>query len=199
MKNLRGILYFSKSVSPEAELNWLKGKFKYRLLGASETLNVGFEWRGLVVLPKVVDDPVLDSLLQASMYVCPLIILKEESLKDFDAALVVSLKTREKLGDRELKFNLRLANYSITDLYLKSIELADKNALDERRRIAEDDLKRFWRVKSDSAGRTLIAYLDPLLIKGDIREPTQKSIIPCLVLDLRAPSAGSLQEERETL
>ncbi|MHA1606341.1 MAG: hypothetical protein ACTSWP_02185 [Candidatus Freyarchaeota archaeon] len=184
VKNLRGVIYFSKDVSPEAELNWLKRRFRYRELGVSEALGVKLGWRKIVILPKVDGNPVLDSLLQASRFVCPLIVLKEESLRDFDDAVVVSLKTLEELGDKELKFNLRLVNYSITDFYLKSIELAERSDMEGRRRLAEEDLKRFWRVKSDTTGKTLIAYIDPLLIKKDIRDPTQTSIIPCLILDL---------------
>lgn len=69
--------------------------------------------------------------------------MKEESLKDFESAVVAVLKTRERLGDKDLKFNLRLVNYAITDFYIKSIELALQFDLAERKRLAEKDLKRF--------------------------------------------------------
>ncbi|MEM4447446.1 MAG: hypothetical protein QW461_09145 [Candidatus Jordarchaeales archaeon] len=184
VKNLRGILYFSREVSVDTELKWLKRKFKYRELGVSDTLKVDVKWGRLLTLPRVVDDPPLDSLLQASRFVCPLIVLKEESLRDYGGAVVASLKTREKLGDKELKFNLRLVNYAITDFYLKSIELAERGDIDGRRALAENDLKRFWRVKPDSEGRVLVAYVDPLLLKVDIQSPAQKSLVPCLVIDL---------------
>ncbi len=183
VKNLRGIVYFSKGVSPKAELDWLKKKFKYRELGVSETLEFELKWKKLLTLPKIEENPVMDSLFQASNFVCPLIVLKEESLKDFGNAIIASLRTREKLDDKELKFNLRLVNYSITDFYLKSIELAVQFNMEERRRLAEKDLKRFWRIKTDAYGKTLIAYIDPLLIKSDIRSLLQMSIVPCLVLD----------------
>ncbi|MBS7287794.1 MAG: hypothetical protein KIH01_03365 [Candidatus Freyarchaeota archaeon] len=184
VKNLRGVLYFSMGASIEAELSWLKRKFKYRELGVSDTLGVEAGWSRLLSLPRIVDDVALDSLLQASRFVCPLVALKEESLGDFGGAVVASLKTSDKLGDKDLKFNLRLTNYAITDFYLKSIELAEKGNMEGRRKLAEKDLKRFWRVKPDPTGKTLIAYIDPLLIKGDIQSPTQKSLIPCFILDL---------------
>jgi hypothetical protein len=161
VKNLRGIIYFSRGVSPEAELEWLKRKFRYRELGVSETLKFEPKWKKLLTMPKMEENPVLDSLFQASKHVCPLIVLKEESLKDFEKAVVASLKTREKLGDKDLKFNLRLVNYAITDFYLKSIELTAKPDMAGRRRLAERDLKRFWRIKADAEGKTLIAYIDP--------------------------------------
>lgn len=184
VKNLRGIIYFSKGVSPEKELEWLKRKFRYRELGVSETLKLELKWKKLLTLPKMVENPVLDSLLQASSFVCPLIILKEESLKDFKNAVVASLKTSEKLGDKDLKFNLRLVNYAITDFYTKSIELALKSDLNGRKKLAEKDLKRFWRIPEDASGKTLIAYIDSLLIKGDLQKPVFMGLVPSLVLDL---------------
>lgn len=185
VKNLRGVLYFSRGASIEAELRWLKRKFKYRELGVSDALGVEACWSKLLSLPRIVDDPALDSLLQASRFVCPLVVLKEKSLGDFGGAVVANLKTSDKLGDKDLKFNLRLVNYSITDFYLKSIELAEKGDLEGRKRLAEGDLKRFWRVKPDPTGRTLVAYVDPLLVRGDIQSPAQKSLVPCFILDLK--------------
>ncbi|MEM1563314.1 MAG: hypothetical protein QW161_01405 [Candidatus Bathyarchaeia archaeon] len=184
VKNLRGIIYFSRGVSPEKELEWLKRKFRYRELGVSETLKLELKWKKLLTLPKMVENPVLDSLLQASSFVCPLIILKEESLKDFKNAVVASLKTRERLGDKDLKFNLRLVNYAITDFYTKSIDLALKFDLDGRKRLAEKDLKRFWRIPEDASGKTLVAYIDPLLMRGNLQKPIFMGLVPSLVLDL---------------
>jgi len=182
-KNLRGIIYSSRDIVPKTEFDWLKRKFRYRELGVSENLKIEFKWKKLLTLPKMVDDPVLDSLLQASRFVCPLIVLKEQSLKDFRNAVIIQFKTSEKLNDKDLKFNIRLVNYSITDFYLKSIELAAKHDLEGRKKLAEKDLKRFWRIKEDANGKTLIAYIDPLIFKGDIQNPLYMSLIPCLVLD----------------
>ncbi|MEM3597096.1 MAG: hypothetical protein QXJ53_03080 [Candidatus Bathyarchaeia archaeon] len=185
VKNLRGILYFSCDIDPKVEIDWLKGKFRYREIGVSESLGMKLnqKWKKLAVLPKIEDDETLDSLLQASKFICPLIILKEESLNAFKNAVVVSLKTKEKLSDKDLKFNIRLVNYAITDFYLKSIELAKLSDMDGRRKLAEQDLKRFWRIKPSEEGKTMIAYVDPLLIKPKIMNPTFMSVVPCLILD----------------
>ncbi|MCS7125114.1 MAG: hypothetical protein NZ932_06875 [Candidatus Bathyarchaeota archaeon] len=183
VKNLRGIIYFSKFFLPENELEWLKRRFRYRELGVSESLKLELKWKKLLKLPRIEDDPVLDSLLQASSFVCPLIVLKEQSLKDFKKAVIAELKTMETLSDKDLKFNLRLVNYSITDFYIKSIELAAKSDMEGRKKLAEKDLKRFWRIKADADGKTLVAYIDPLLVKSDIKNPLYVSLIPCLVLD----------------
>jgi hypothetical protein len=183
VKNLRGIVYFSRELFPKTELDWLKRRFRYRELGVSESLKLELKWKKLLALPKIDDNPILDSLFQASSFICPLIVLREESLKDFGDAVIVSLKTLEKLGDKELKFNLRLVNYAITDFYLESIQLAAKSDMVGRRKLAEKDLKRFWRIRADASGKTLIAYIDPLLIKRDIRESLHMSLVPSLVLD----------------
>ncbi|MDW8040271.1 MAG: hypothetical protein RMJ03_02455 [Nitrososphaerota archaeon] len=183
VKNLRGIIYFSKFFLPENELEWLKRRFRYRELGVSESLKLELKWKKLLKLPRIEDDPVLDSLLQASSFICPLIVLKEQSLKDFKKAVIAELKTMETLSDKDLKFNLRLVNYSITDFYIKSIELAAKSDMEGRKKLAEKDLKRFWRIKADADGKTLVAYIDPLLVKSDIKNPLYVSLIPCLVLD----------------
>ena len=183
VKNLRGIVYFSRELFPKTELDWLKRKFRYRELGVSEGLKLELKWKKLLTLPKIDDNPILDSLFQASSFICPLIVLREESLKDFGDAVIASLKTLEKLEDKELKFNLRLVNYAITDFYLESIQLAAKSDVIGRRKLAEKDLKRFWRIRADASGKTLIAYIDPLLIKRDIRDPLHMSLVPSLVLD----------------
>lgn len=185
VKNLRGIIYFSEKVEVERELDWLRRKFRYRELGISENLKIEKTWKKLVVLPRIERDPVLDSLFQASSLLCPLIILKQESLKDFEKGIIAELRTKKKLNDRELKFSLRLVNYSITDFYLRAIKLGKNFNLDERKKLAEKELKRFWRVKKSEEGRVLIVYIDPLLMKRKIKDPLHLSIIPSLILDFR--------------
>lgn len=184
VKNLRGVIYFSSETKPEAELEWLKKKFRYRELGVSEALKLEKNWKKLFPLEAIEEDPVLDSVLQASRFISPLIILKESSLADYEKAIIVCLKIKDGLSDKELKFNLRLVNYSITDFFLKSIEMALKGDLAGRKDLAAKDLKRFWRLSSHSEGKPFIVYLDPLLIRRNLREATLMSLIPCLVLDL---------------
>ncbi len=183
VKNLRGIVYFSQGLDVNKELDWLKRKFRYRDLGISETLKLEKKWKKLIELPQIVEDPALDSLFQASRFLCGLIVLKEKSLDDFRKGIIVKLKTNEKLSDKDLKFNLRLLDYAITDFYLESIELGKKSNLEGRRKLAEEDLKRYWRIESDESGRTLVAYIDPLLIKPDLKDPLLMSLVPAIVLE----------------
>jgi len=184
VKNLRGIVYFSAGIDVEKEINWLKKKFRYRNLGISETLGIKNPWKKLIVLPRIVENRALDSILQASKYLCPLVILKHESLKDLKEIIIAELRTDEHLSDKDLKFNLRLVNYSITDFYLESIELGKMRDLSGRKRLALNDLKRFWRVKRSDKGNTLIVYLDPLLSGIELNNPIFLSIIPSIVLGL---------------
>ncbi|MCX8176969.1 MAG: hypothetical protein N3F10_01535 [Candidatus Bathyarchaeota archaeon] len=186
IKNIRGIIYFSEDVNIEQEISWLKRKFKYRELGASENLSISLMWRKLMILPKIVESRELDSILQASKFLCPLIVLKEKSLGGLEKAVTARLRTKDKLGDKDLKFNIRLVNYAITDFYLKSIELAKTLDIEGRKKLAERDLKRFWRIKPNEEGKTIIAYLDPLLISRDISDPIYMSLVPSIILDLSA-------------
>ena len=186
IKNLRGIVYHSNNIDPKDEINWLKRKFKYRELGISENLKAYSKWKRLVVLPRIVQDAVLDSVLQASRFLCPLLVLKEQSLSSLENAIIARLRTNEKLSDKDLKFNIRLVNYAITDFYIKSIELGKQSNMESRKELAKKDLKRFWRIKTSEDGKTLIAYIDPLLMSREITDPIQMSIVPCLVLDQQA-------------
>ena len=184
VKNLRGIVYFSEKVNAEKELEWLRKKFRYRDLGVSETLKLKERWKRLIILSRIDENPAIDSAFQASLFLSPLIILKERSLRDFEKGIVAKLKTSQKLTDKELKFNLRLVNYSITDFYLKAIELGKKHDLEKRKELAEKDLKRFWRIEESKKGKVLIAYIDPLLLK-EVKNEFLMSLIPALVLDLK--------------
>ena len=180
VKNLRGVLYFSSE--REKELEWLKRKFRYRELGISELLHRPEKWRKLVTLPRLKDDPILDTLSLANRYIAPVIFLGGDSLRPFRKAVIVELKTKQKFNDKELKFNLRLVDYAITDFYVKAIELAKAGKLEERKKLAESDLKRFWRVKADPKGYTFVGYLEPLRFEELKRESL--SLLPFLVLDL---------------
>lgn len=184
VKNLRGIIYFSDKTKAEREIEWLKRKFRYRKLGLAKSLKEKsklklwsrVETLSLPLKEEVKLNPEIESILLASSFLSPLLILKEESLTKFSDFLILRLKTRENLDDRELKRNIRLANYSITDFYLRAIKADER----ERRKIASEDLKRFWRISGDEEGKTIVAYLDPKL---EVKHEIYRCIIPCVVLD----------------
>ena len=184
VKNLRGIIYFSDKSKVEKEIEWLKRKFRYRKLGIAKSLKEKSKlelWSKLEILslPFEVNlklNSEIESMLLASSFLSPLLILKEETLIKLSSFLILKLKTKEVLDDRELKRNIRLVNYSITDFYLKAIK-ADKK---EKVKIAREDLKRFWRIKESKEGKSIIVYVDPKL---EVKHEVYRSIIPCVVLD----------------
>ena len=184
VKNLRGIIYFSDKSKAEKEIEWLKRKFRYRKLGIAKSLKEKSKlklWDKLEILslPFEVNlklNSEIESMLLASSFLSPLLILKEETLTKLSNFLILGLKTKEVLDDRELKRNIRLANYSITDFYLKAIK-ADRK---EKVKIARGDLKRFWRIKESKEGKSIIVYLDPKL---EVKHEVYRSIIPCVILD----------------
>jgi len=184
VKNLRGIIYFSDKSKAEKEIEWLKRKFRYRKLGIAKSLKEKSKlklWDKLEILslPFEVNlklNSEIESMLLASSFLSPLLILKEETLTKLSNFLILGLKTKEVLDDRELKRNIRLANYSITDFYLKAIK-ADRK---EKVKIAREDLKRFWRIKESKEGKSVIVYLDPKL---EVKHEVYRSIIPCVILD----------------
>ena len=184
VKNLRGIIYFNPALEVKKEIDWLKKKFKYRDLGIGKTLA---EKSKLPQIFKVLDllkerRVEIEAIKLASAFVSPLIVLKEKSLKDFEDLIIEKIKIKEKLNDRELKRNLRLINYSITDFYQESIELAKKKDLKGRKELIKKDLKRFWRLKFEKRGKAFIFYLDPL--KKIEAEPIFLSLIPGLVIQI---------------
>ena len=184
VKNLRGIIYFSDKSKVEKEIEWLKRKFRYRKLGIAKSLKEKSKlklWSKLEILslPFEVNlklNSEIESMLLASSFLSPLLILKEETLIKLSSFLILKLKTKEVLDDRELKRNIRLVNYSITDFYLKAIK-ADKK---EKVKIAREDLKRFWRIKESKEGKSIIVYVDPKL---EVKHEVYRSIIPCVILD----------------
>jgi hypothetical protein len=183
-KNLRGIVYFNPKLDVENEVGWLKRKFRYRDLGVGKSLADKSGCQKFRVIDMGWDERKLEveAVKLASAFVSPLFVLKAESLKDFEkqGVLLAEIKIKEKLNDVELKRNLRLVNYSITDFYEESIELAKKRDFEGRKLLVEKDMRRFWRLKPESSGRTLIFYLEPMkLIDGD---SIFLSLIPGIVI-----------------
>lgn len=183
-KNLRGIVYFNPKLNVENEIGWLKKKFRYRDLGIGRNLAYEAGCQKFKVLDMGWNEKRLEveAMKLASAFVSPLIVLREESLRNFGklGVLLAEIKIREELNDVELKRNMRLVNYSIIDFYEESIELAKKRDFEGRKRLVEKDIKRFWRLKPESSGRTLIFYIEPVKLIDD--DPIFLSLIPGIVI-----------------
>lgn len=207
VKNLRGVVYFAEASELVLASGWLRRKFQYRFLGYAPFFEKEFCSAGLSskkpfrklycppVISEVVDvikdgerpAGVLESLLLASYYISPLLLVGESSLDHF---LRFSLHTLEapELEDRSAKLHLRILDYAILDAHRESCELSLRAVLEASERLKEgkrrgalkplteaikmqrkfsrDDCeKRFWRLRElDGANpRPTILYLHPLI------------------------------------
>ena len=194
VKNLRGIIYFRKPL--RWELLWLKRKVRYRLLGIDAKLYAKIKkpWKNLIPLrPKVerksrkIRELAMRAIYLANRFLSPLIIVGKSSYADFKKLALLEIRTKAKFNDVELRRNLRLLDYAMTDCYVKSSLAVEK---EKRSEIAKKDAKRFWRIKQEKDGEVFIAYLDPLLALQNFK----CSIIPAIVLDFELFKA---EEKRE--
>ena len=234
VKNLRGVVYFRPGQEVGRELTWVGQRFRYRNLGvvpsllaalgqgelaqrlgrdpfvplAAPTATIARLVEGLSVLTPA---PVVESLLLASSYASPLLILGRSSLKDLGPAIVHTLRTAQGLSDKEAKRHLRIADYAVLDFHrqitqealegLHRAALAYREGqvaqgqglldrlLRQRERLAREDCQtRFWRLTPEGQpeGRELIFYLDPIRLMFPTLGPDNPSP-PVAQLLLEAP------------
>jgi len=193
VKNLRGVLYSTEDYnSLETFVKWLNKRFKYRTLGVTKSFLETFpqirEKLGKVFVELFYPNEELEEIVSrvskilgketefiafASMYVSPLLILGDYS--SLEKWCIGRILTTKSLDDRSWKLHMRIADYSILDMYqwsttnsLKILEALAKgdNAnvetlLNERKKMIEKDKKRYWRI-SEKEGDPIILYLDML-------------------------------------
>jgi len=215
LKNLRAIAFFDPSLFPEMELKWIMRKYRYRNVGISRFfLNAlpnsrrdTFRKKPFEVLEYPLreikdfcelilelwreNDYIFPSMVLASCYVNPMLVLGRDSFKILEPFTAWCMTSTVELPDLEVKRNLRIIGYAILDFHEKVIREAYdflvsfcgkiceagkfsradqaefKNFLQKRRELAEKDgEKRFWRLKQEGTleERPIIAYLDPLIV-----------------------------------
>jgi len=194
LKNLRGVIFFDKNDFPLREINWLKKKYRYRDLGIGENFfnslkkkeKEKLEGFKILSLPfgRKKENLEIEAIKLASAYVSPLILIRKKTFDLFKKLKIVEeeIKIKEKLDDKEMKRNLRLVSYSIIDFYREAIRLS-KDAK-KRKKLIEKDKKRFWRLKDDRKGKTLIFYLEPLKILNQKERSIYLSLIPGIILEI---------------
>lgn len=204
VKNLRGVVLLNPYEASPETIKWLSGRFRYRNIGISQILinrNPKFFSRWLNgkpfisihhpiretsllvdVLSNIFDfeDYVCDSIVLSSIYVSPLLVL---DVKLFNQILKVStdyVELKVKLGVRDWKLHLRIADYTILDMYRQCVEDAEKlwslnvdlsNFINERLERIRSDKKRYWRLsKGETSKGVFLAYLDVagLIVKKQI-------------------------------
>lgn len=241
LKNLKGIVIPAENYLDEALIRWLSRRFRYRMIGVAQIaedqfpetidksrldkppfhhLNFPFpsqaHW-----LAKLSLDPESNKFLKAvflsSAYLSPLITTHPSNPEeDFFTSLEVYRGTSGIApSDRDLRFNIRLGEYAMTDfagsLLLESLEQLRCGAfnnkkgwqqyLNRRRKIAEEDVrKRYWRLWEKSVDENptiIISYLDPLRfpskdghLKQILNDSTssiteQINLLMCLVVNIQ--------------
>jgi hypothetical protein len=233
LKNLRAVVLLDHAASiPENELKWVARKYRYRSIGVSLKLlkNLPDETRAFFVkkpytvlhAPLVeietfselvsaydVESPsyVVDSLILASCYVNPILVLGRETYRILEPFVACSVKSASELPDLEIKRNLRIIGYAILDFHEKVTreayvavrkaatkitgkELKEvEKTIEKRRELArEDGRRRFWRLRREEkeGERPVIAYLDlfPTICKAlkEISETRPDELSPAFRL-----------------
>ena len=175
VKNLRGVLYWK---GENDKLKWLLSRFKYRYLGlppsstpikGKNIVNLTYPTHEVKtatkLLSKCMPTEAAEALCLASLYISPIM---TNSLQDFDASIVKTVKTSKEMDNKDWKLHMRIADYTTLDFYTWATENAAEvlhrsldEILRERRERIEKDVKRYWRL-SEEKGRIFLAYLDPL-------------------------------------
>jgi len=200
VKNLRGIVYIEELNDYTWKIiKWLIQRFKYRDLGLVPSIvnkfgNLlkdylkGNPFRELVYpihnISKIVNlfqnifpYELIESIIFSSLYISPLLIIGEEVHNIILSIGIDHVYTSKKLEIKDWKLHLRIADYTILDMYekcvLENIEalkcfrsgniICIKKIIEERRNRVKNDKKRYWRIISEK-GRPFLTYIDPLNI-----------------------------------
>ncbi len=198
VKNLRGVVIFDPEANGSWDrVKWLVRKFKYRNLGlppivvekhrkelgkylsGNPFVELAYPVEEVEALPAVmvehgVPRELAEALVLASVYISPLLVIGEEYIKLLERYSIDKVLVCRELNDNEWKLHLRIADYSILDMYKERVfeilDAIENNLLDEeflekvfekRRADVAKDKKRYWRIVCDH-GKPFILYIDVL-------------------------------------
>ena len=230
LKNLRTVAFLDPNVHfPLEEVKWLKRKYRYRNVGISERLLMALKdeakefllgkpfealepplseiesfIKTILEIEPEVPAYVVESLILTSCYVNALVVLGRDSFSILEPFVIWAMRSTAELTEIEVKRNLRIIGYAITDFYNENAgqayetlrETAEKirgkedlgkvreeleRFMEKRRKLARNDCeKRFWRLRqpSEEKERIVIAYLDvmPLLLKILLQKDSSKLV-----------------------
>lgn len=194
LKTIRGVI-LSKQILNEQIKKWIRRSIRWRPVGASinmiETLkksgfssklikNIVFPFDShreiAAIIAENVDLTIAETIVLSSLYIVPILILDNETLRDLQKKNIViyEIHTDKKLSDKDIKLHMRIAEYSMKDYHFDVIESAEKaiisgeidSELKRRKKLCMKDAKRYWRIRKES-GDTIIVYLDPLRLLLD--------------------------------
>jgi hypothetical protein len=193
VKNLRGVVLLDpREDGAEGRVGWLGQRFRYRNLGVPPALVAAHadflhaRLRGkpfvelafpLATLERVAEAvaeigeigrSAAQAMILASAYASPLICLGSAALAAVRPFAVDAAETTIALSDKDWRLHLRIADYTVLDLYQWSTDHARRlwrdgaNDLTQarRQRIAQDK-RRYWRLQQgDGPTSPFIFYLD---------------------------------------
>ena len=203
VKNMRGVVLFSPTDDVSEDLKWLVERFKYRVLGVPPSLVERFPglkrplvplahpsreveaFAGLVASSMGLKREVAEAVCLASCYVSPLLALGPSAQRPLKELAVGEVSSRIEMGVKDWKLHLRIADYSVLDLYEWSTTQAQRlwqkevdveELISERMAAIKRDQKRYWRLqRGELEPKTFLVYLD--LVQSLHRAGALKSIV----------------------
>ncbi|MEM2289150.1 MAG: hypothetical protein QXK27_00935 [Candidatus Hadarchaeales archaeon] len=192
VKNLRGVVLLDvHEARIEEAVVWLTQRFRYRNLGVPPSLlmrgpefftkyagkpfvELAYPVKSLEKLANLVESELgaektaAEVSVLASAYVSPILALGERGPKLLEPLGADRVESKIEPSLRDLKLHLRIADYSVLDLYQWSVENAKqlwrKNPGDlvkERAERITRDKKRYWRLQRGSRKPTdFLLYID---------------------------------------
>ncbi len=187
VKNLRGVVapLFRGACGA---VDWLAARFRYREVGvppsAAWLSEAGRRFRVLTypvgVLERLVDffeaegfdRVVAEALVMGSVYVSPVFMLGDRRLSLLQSLASHVVYRCRRMDLRSWRLHMRIASYSILDMYADCLEEALDvirgaralgEVLVERRSRVERDARRYWRI-SCTGGTPFLLYLDLLAL-----------------------------------
>jgi len=188
VKNMRGIVIFNPGDDVTQDLKWLSERFRYRVLGIPPSLidkiskvmrplvPLAYPHKDLIDFIKFVsqalniDHEVAEAICLASCYVSPILALGSKAQTSLKSIAITEVPTKIEMNLQSWKLHLRIADYSILDLYEWSTSHAERiwehevnveSMIAERLKAIEKDKKRYWRLERGSLEpRTFLVYLD---------------------------------------
>ena len=189
VKNLRGVLIADPhDASVHQFMKWLSRRFRYRNIGVPPSLastlprealrrpfiELWYPSTELEKLPREiaqelsVPHPLVEALVMASLYISPGILVSETLVPHLERLSIETLRVDPaELTTGSVKLHMRIADYTILDMYTRNLELLEtlwrrevepKVFAEHRRALAREDLRRYWRLKKGD--RLFLAYAD---------------------------------------
>ncbi len=196
VKNLRGILLFdADEKGVKGLLDSVVRRFKYRNVGVSPSMldrrmdcfeehlggkpfvELAYPVKGLIKLTRLIESEfgveriVAEGVVLASVHVSPILGVGKNVIDLLEPLEVDRVESRVELKPRDLKLHMRIADYSVLDLYQWSVEGARRlwhvrdphELVRERRERIAGDKRRYWRLqRGDTSPSPFLLYVDPV-------------------------------------